>query len=33
MVYFPFSRLMHAFTFLLARANTGATLGRRGFTP
>lgn len=33
MIYFPFSRLMHAFTFALARANTGATFGRRGFTP
>ncbi len=33
MIYFPFSRLMHAFTFLLARVNTGASLGRRGFTP
>jgi nitrate reductase gamma subunit len=33
LIYFPFGRLMHAFTFLLARANTGATFGRRGFTP
>jgi nitrate reductase gamma subunit len=33
MVYFPFSRLMHAFTFILARVNSGAALGRRGFTP
>ena len=33
MIYFPFGRLMHAFTFVLARANTGATFGRRGFTP
>lgn len=33
MIYFPFSRLMHAFTFLLSRGYTGATFGRRGFTP
>lgn len=33
MVYFPFSRLMHAFTFAFARGYTGATYGRRGFTP
>ncbi|MCB1550320.1 MAG: hypothetical protein KDJ41_21160 [Hyphomicrobiaceae bacterium] len=33
MIYFPFSRLMHAFTFLFARGYTGATYGRRGFTP
>ncbi|GHE02500.1 hypothetical protein U879_20705 [Defluviimonas sp. 20V17] len=33
MIYFPFSRLMHAFTFLVARAYTGATYGRRGVTP
>ena len=33
MIYFPFSRLTHAFTFLIARVNTGAALGRRGFTP
>lgn len=33
MIYFPFSRLMHAFTFVFARAYTGATFGRRGFTP
>ncbi|MDA3889237.1 MAG: respiratory nitrate reductase subunit gamma [Allgaiera sp.] len=33
MIYFPFSRLMHAFTFLFARAYTGATYGRRGVTP
>ncbi|MCB1513817.1 MAG: hypothetical protein H6876_08050 [Hyphomicrobiaceae bacterium] len=33
MIYFPFSRLMHAFTFVLARAKTGATYGRRGFAP
>lgn len=33
MIYFPFSRLMHAFTFAFARARTGATYGRRGFAP
>ncbi|MCB1505149.1 MAG: hypothetical protein KDJ47_09245 [Hyphomicrobiaceae bacterium] len=33
MIYFPFSRLIHAFTFLLSRARTGATYGRRGFAP
>ena len=33
MIYFPFSRLMHAFTFAMARKHTGATYGRRGFTP
>lgn len=33
MIYFPFSRLMHAFTFALSRSYTGATYGRRGFTP
>jgi nitrate reductase gamma subunit len=33
MIYFPFSRLMHAFTFALSRSFTGATYGRRGFTP
>jgi len=30
MVYFPFSRLMHAFTFVLSRGYTGATFARRG---
>ncbi len=30
MVYFPFSRLMHAFTFVLSRAHSGAMFGRRG---
>ena len=30
MVYFPFSRLMHAFTFIPSRAFTGAWFGRRG---
>ena len=33
MIYFPFSRLMHAFTFAFARVRTGATYGRRGVTP
>jgi len=30
MIYFPFSRLMHAFTFIPSRAYTGALFGRRG---
>ena len=30
MIYFPFSRLMHAFTFIPSRAYTGAWFGRRG---
>ena len=30
MIYFPFSRLMHAFTFIPSRAFTGAWFGRRG---
>ena len=33
LIYFPFSRLMHAFTFAFARSYTGATYGRRGVTP
>lgn len=33
LIYFPFSRLMHAFTFSLARGYTGAIYGRRGITP
>ncbi|MHA1598720.1 MAG: hypothetical protein ACTSV1_08365 [Alphaproteobacteria bacterium] len=33
LIYFPFSRLMHAFTFVLSRAYTGALFGRRGVTP
>ncbi len=33
LVYFPFSRLMHAFTFVLSRGYMGATFGRRGITP
>jgi nitrate reductase gamma subunit len=32
LIYFPFSRLMHAFTFAFSRAYTGATYGRRGVT-
>ena len=30
LVYFPFSKLMHAFTFVLSRGYTGATMGRKG---
>jgi nitrate reductase gamma subunit len=30
LVYFPFSRLMHAFMFIPSRAYTGAWFGRRG---
>lgn len=30
MIYFPFSRLMHAFTFVLSRGYTGAAFARRG---
>lgn len=30
LLYFPFSRLMHAFTFVLSRGHTGATYGRKG---
>ncbi len=33
LIYFPFSRLMHAFTFVFSRAYTGAIFGRRGVTP
>lgn len=33
MIYFPFSRLMHAFTWVFSRANMGAVFGRRGVTP
>jgi nitrate reductase gamma subunit len=33
LIYFPFSRLMHAFTFSLSRGFTGAIYGRRGITP
>lgn len=32
LIYFPFSRLMHAFTFVLSRGHTGATYGRKGMT-
>ncbi|MDQ7069635.1 MAG: hypothetical protein Q9M48_02615 [Rhodobacterales bacterium] len=32
LIYFPFSRLMHAFTFFLSRGNTGATYGRKGMS-
>ncbi len=30
LIYFPFGRLMHAFTFFLSRGNSGATYGRKG---
>jgi len=30
LLYFPFSRLMHAFTFLISRGYTGADYGRHG---
>ena len=30
MIYFPFSRLMHAFTFVLSRGYTGAAMARKG---
>jgi nitrate reductase gamma subunit len=33
MIYFPFGRLMHAFTFAFSRAYTGASYGRRGVVP
>lgn len=33
MVYFPFSRLMHAFTFIFSRAFMGAAYGKRGYVP
>ncbi len=33
LIYFPFSRLMHAFTFALARGATGASYGRKGMIP
>lgn len=33
LIYFPFSRLMHAFTFVLSRGYTGAVYGHRGVTP
>jgi nitrate reductase gamma subunit len=30
LLYFPFSRLVHAFTFAISRGYTGAEYGRRG---
>lgn len=33
LIYFPFSRLMHAFTFAFSRGYTGAFFGRRGIVP
>jgi nitrate reductase gamma subunit len=30
LIYFPFSKLMHAFTFIISRSYTGATMGRKG---
>jgi nitrate reductase gamma subunit len=30
LIYFPFSKLMHTFTFILSRGYTGATMGRKG---
>jgi nitrate reductase gamma subunit len=30
LIYFPFSGLMHTFTFAFSRSYTGATMGRRG---
>lgn len=33
LIYFPFGRLMHAFTFFLSRGHTGATYGRKGMNP
>jgi nitrate reductase gamma subunit len=30
LIYFPFSKLMHAFTFVFSRGYTGATMGRKG---
>ncbi|MCU7893201.1 MAG: hypothetical protein KZQ78_17085 [Candidatus Thiodiazotropha sp. (ex Ustalcina ferruginea)] len=30
LIYFPFSKLMHAFTFVMSRGYTGATMGRKG---
>ena len=32
LIYFPFGRLMHTFTFFLSRGNSGATYGRKGMT-
>ena len=33
LIYFPFGRLMHAFTFVLSRGATGANYGRKGMNP
>jgi nitrate reductase gamma subunit len=33
LIYFPFSRLMHAFTFVFSRGYTGMIFGRRGVAP
>lgn len=33
LIYFPFSRLMHAVTFMFSRGYTGAFFGRRGIVP
>jgi nitrate reductase gamma subunit len=33
LIYFPFSRLMHALTFALSRGATGAVYGRKGMNP
>ena len=33
LIYFPFSRLMHAVTFAFSRGYTGAFFGRRGIVP
>jgi nitrate reductase gamma subunit len=30
LLYFPFSKLMHAFTFAISRGYTGAAMGRKG---
>ena len=30
LIYFPFSRLMHAFTFAFSRGYTGANMARKG---
>jgi nitrate reductase gamma subunit len=30
LIYFPFSKLMHTFTFIFSRSYTGATMGRKG---
>ncbi len=30
LIYFPFSRLMHAFTFAISRSYTGAAMARKG---